>query len=155
MKDYIITIAYTCLISGFAIALAPKGTTTKYLKLAVSLVMLIVVISPVAGIIENISENLNFSGINSDTPNINEIEDTDAYNEWLVKVTEERLGQTLEKEIMNFCHAECNIVPHLLFENDVMEVKGIDIYTDADNTDEIIRYLKHNYSLDAKIIQLP
>jgi len=147
MKEYIEIICTVSLFS--AITAFFSGKNEKYLRLAVSLVITLIMLSPLADFVNSVKD----FGINTENYNNIYSEKSDEFSSaWLIKATLAEVSASVESSLLRELDVRAKVEFNYSYENEALLLNCAVIYTDSENS-HIAEYIKENYRLDCKIIK--
>ena len=160
MKEYITTLIYVSVFSILLELIIPETKLKKYISTIISLVILILVVTPIVNVVkaENILEVLagKVDEINFNITNSSKEYDVNLYNN-------ESISSSVKKRIEEDIHINCNkqefnVVMVDVSLTDEYLITDVNIYvkdiSNVDDARDIIRYVTDKYNLKKNYINI-
>ena len=152
MTNYLtLVIVFTFICSVLSALITNKGVG-KTAKSVISVIVLIVVISPILKFVRGFTQNFAEPVINFDyTHNIdNGNSDNLDHKKWLAKTTSDKLKKEIEESLLVNLKVEARVECPWKIEDENVIFDVIQIYTEKKNFDIVKRYVKLHYSLESE-----
>ena len=160
MKEYITTLIYVSVFSILLELIIPETKLKKYISTIISLVILILVVTPIVNVVkaENILEVLagKVDEINFNITNSSKEYDVNLYNNESISSS---VKQRIEEDIYINCKKqEFNVVMVDVSLTDEYLITDVNIYvkdiSNVDDARDIIRYVTDTYNLKKNYINI-
>lgn len=161
MKEYISTIIYVCIFSIILELILPDNKLKKYVGVLISLIVILVLISPVVNFLKN--EDI-IATISSTVEDMNiSLDNTISYNfeDYKDKVVLGNVKDKLEEEIENSCKEEFNnvqIIDVKILLSTTYEIENLVIYTEnikeVETARNIITFIEEKYNINENITKV-
>ena len=152
MKDYIISILSISVLSGFIRVLNPK---TQVVSLAVKLVIVCIILSPLIKLIGNTDFKDDILVIKEDFEHSITNEDADAsWRRWVAESTAKQLSDEISQRLEEVYRIEAQVVVPWREEEGGIVFDRILVYSDVDEAkrEKIENWISLHYSLDSVCI---